>query len=128
MSFVVCRCLSLFNGEFCRTLSYFFMNSVCKGEFTQHPFFARFFTFLLLREKVCAFFIPIFIFPYSHKLDCYILDKSFPKKNFCKGVQLYFEISLLSFINKIFQQNFYLHVAVHLVQIWTYKNADEKNA
>ena len=25
------------------------------GEFTQYPFFVRFFTFLLLREKVCAF-------------------------------------------------------------------------
>ena len=26
-----------------------------KGEFTQYPFFVRFFTFLLLLEKVCAF-------------------------------------------------------------------------
>ena len=26
-----------------------------QGEFTQHPFFVRFFTCLLLLEKVCAF-------------------------------------------------------------------------
>ena len=26
-----------------------------KGEFTQFPFFVRFFTFLLLLDKVCAF-------------------------------------------------------------------------
>ena len=60
------------------------------------------------------------------KPDSHILDKSFPKKFFCKGVQLYFEISLLSFIHKIFEQNFYLYITVYLVRIWTYKNADEK--
>ena len=38
---------------------------------------------------------------------------------------LYFEISLLSFITKIFEK-IYLYVTVYLVQIWTYKNADEK--
>ena len=52
--------------------------------------------------------------------------QKFFEKNFCKGVQLYFEISLLSFIHKIFKQNFYLYVIVYLVRIWTYKNADEK--
>ena len=41
-------------------------------------------------------------------------------------VELYFEISLLSFIHKIFEQNFYLYITVYLVRIWTYKNADEK--
>ena len=55
-----------------------------------------------------------------------ILDKSFPKKIFCKGVQLSFEISLLSFIHKIFEQNFDLYITVYLARIWTYKNADEK--
>ena len=69
--------------------------------------FVRFFTFLLL-------------------LDSHILDKSFPKKFFCKGVQPYFEISLLSFIPKIFEQNFYLYITVYVVRIWTHKNADEK--
>ena len=64
--------------------------------------------------------------PYPHLPDSHILDKSFPKKIFCKGVQLYFEISLLSFIHKIFEQNFYLYIKVYLVRIWTYKNADEK--
>ena len=62
---------------------------------------------------------------YEHKPDSHILDKSFPKKNFCKRVQLYFEISLLSFTHKIFEQNFLLYT-VFLVQIWTYKNAEEK--
>ena len=41
-------------------------------------------------------------------------------------VQPYFEISLLSFIRKIFEQNFYQYITVYLVRIWTYKNADEK--
>ena len=41
-------------------------------------------------------------------------------------VQLYFEISLLSFIHKVFEQNFYLYVTIYLVRIWTYENADEK--
>ena len=72
------------------------------------------------------FFIRIFISPYLHQPDSHILNKSFPKKIFCKVVQLHFEISLLSFIHKIFEQNFYLHTTVYLVRIWTYKNADEK--
>ena len=55
-----------------------------------------------------------------------MLDKSFPKKIFCKGIQLYYEMSLLSFIHKIFEQDFYLFTTFYLVQIWTYKNADEK--
>ena len=67
-----------------------------------------------------------FISPYPHYTDSHILDKSFPKKIFCKGVQLYFEISLVSFIHKVFEQNFYVYISVYLVQIWTYKNADEK--
>ena len=46
--------------------------------------------------------------------------QKYPKKLFCKGVQLYFEISLLSFIHKIFEQKFYLYTAVYLVRIWTY--------
>ena len=47
------------------------------------------------------------------------------KKNFCKGVQPYFKISLSSFIHKIFEQNFNQYVTVYLVGIWTYKNAYE---
>ena len=72
------------------------------------------------------FFIRIFISPYPHKPDSHILDKSFPKKIFCKEVQLYCKISLLSFIHKVFEQNFYLYAIVCLVRIWTFKNADEK--
>ena len=48
-------------------------------------------------------FRPLFVCPYSHKPDRHILDKSFPKNNFCKVV--YFEILLLSFIHKTFEQN-----------------------
>ena len=56
----------------------------------------------------------------------HILNKDFPKNIFGKGVQLYFEISLFSFIRKIFEQKFYLFITVYLVRIWTYKNANEK--
>ena len=52
--------------------------------------------------------------------------QNFSEKIFCKGVLLYFEISFLSFIHKIFEQNFYLYITVYLVRIWTNKNADEK--
>ena len=52
--------------------------------------------------------------------------QKFFEKFFCKEVQLYFEISLVSFIRKIFEQNFYLYITAYLVRIWTYKNADEK--
>ena len=71
--------------------------SAYKGGFTQYPFFLRF------RSFFCAFaspwtsmpiFISIFICPYPHQPDSYILDKSFPKKIFCKAVQPYFETSL----------------------------------
>ena len=72
------------------------------------------------------FFMRILICPYPHQPNCHILDKSFPKKFICKGVQLYFEISLFSFIHKTFEQNFYLYVTVYLVRIWPYKNVDEK--
>ena len=41
----------------------------------------------------------------KEKPDSHISDKNSPKKWFCKGVQLYFEISLLSFIHKIFIYN-----------------------
>ena len=42
-------------------------------------------------------------------------------------MQPYFEISLLSFTHKIFEQNFCYYVTVYLVRIWSNKNAD-KNA
>ena len=54
------------------------------------------------------------------------MDKSFPKKFFLGKGKLYFEISLVSFIHKIFEQTFYLYTTVYLVRIWTYKNADKK--
>ena len=92
-----------------------------KSEFTQYPFFVRFcpfFTFLLFHLHLLRS-----IFALTRQLHT---GHSFPKKFFCKEVQLYFEISLLSFMHKIVEQNFYLYTTVYLVQIWTYKNADEK--
>ena len=87
--------------------------------------FVRFFTFLLLLDKVCAFSSAFSCVHIRTNQTVTYWTKVF-RKNFCKGVQLYFEISLLSFIHKIFEQNFYLHITVYLVRIWTYKNADEK--
>ena len=53
--------------------------------------------------------------------------QKFSEKTFWKAVRTaLFEISLLSFIHKLFEQNFYLYVTIHLVRIWTYKNANEK--
>ena len=52
--------------------------------------------------------------------------QKFSEKNFCKGVQQsYFELSLLSLIHKIFEQNVYHYVTVYLGQILTLKNVDK---
>ena len=92
-----------------------------KGEFPQYPF-------LLFREKVYAFSSTFLYVHIRTNQTVTYRTKVFQKKIFCKGVQLYFEILILLFIQKIFEhtRNFYLYVTVHLVRIWTYKNADEK--
>ena len=92
-----------------------------KGEFPQYPF-------LLFREKVYAFSSAFLYVHIRTNQTVTYQTKVFPKKIFCKGVQLYFEILILLFIQKIFEhtRKFYLYVTVHLVRIWTYKNADEK--
>ena len=75
--------------------------------------------FLLLRKKVCTF-SSAFLYAHIHtNQTATYWTKVFQKK-------LYFEISLLSFIHKILEQNFYLYVTVYLVWIWTYKNANKK--
>ena len=84
--------------------------------------FLRFCSFL----KKFALFHPHFYKSISVLIRQSHTGQKFSKKFFWKGVQLYFEISLLSFIHKIFEQNFYLYTAVYFVPIWTYKNADEK--
>ena len=74
--------------------------------------FCPFFTFLLLREKVCAF-SSAFLYVQIVRIRLTRLShtgQKFSEKNFCKGVQLYFEISFLSFIHEIFEQNFFLYV------------------
>ena len=75
-----------------------------------------------------ALFHPHFYVPISAPTRQSHTEQKFSEKKIFKGVQLYFEILLLSFIHKIFEQNFYLYITVYLVRIWTvtYKNADEK--
>ena len=86
------------------------------------PFFLRFcFSFTKY-----ALFHPHFYVSISALTRQSHTGQKFSEKIFCKGVQLYFEISLLSLIHKIFEQNFYLYITVYLVRIWTYQNADEK--
>ena len=87
--------------------------------------FVCFITFLLFREKVCDF-SSAFLYVYIRTNQTVTYWTKVFQKNFCKGVQPYFEISFLSFIQKGLEQNFYLYIAVYLVRIWTYKNADEK--
>ena len=72
------------------------------------------------------FFIRMFYMSISALTRQSHTAQKFSENNFCKGVQHYFEISLLSFIHKIFEQNFYLYMTVYLVRIRTYKNADKK--
>ena len=79
--------------------------------------FCQFFYVFASPGTSLSFFIRIFVSSYH---------KSFPKKIFCKMVQPYFEILLLSFIHKIFEQNFCQYTTVYLVRKWTYKNANEK--
>ena len=88
--------------------------------------FVRFFTFLLLLEKVYAFSSAFLCVHIRTNQTVTYWTKVVRKNFFCKGVRRYFEISLLSFVHKIFEQNFYLYITVYLVRIWTYKNADEK--
>ena len=76
---------------------------------------------------MCAFFHPHFCVSKFALTNLSLTGQKFSeKKNFCLGVELYFEILLLLFIHNIFEQNFNLHVRVYLVRISTYKNADEK--
>ena len=98
--------------------------SSTKGEFTQYPFFVRF-CFSLTKYPL---FHPHFYVSISALTRQSHTGQKFSEKNFFKGVQLYFEISLLSFIQKIFEQNLYLYITVYLVRIWTYKNAEWKSA
>ena len=88
--------------------------------------FVRFFTFLPLLDKVCAFSSAFLCVHIRTNQTVTYWTKVFRKNFFVKGYKLYFEISLLSFIHKIFEQNFYLYITVYLVRIWTFKNADEK--
>ena len=88
--------------------------------------FVRFFTFLLLRKKVCAF---SFAFLYVHIRTNQTVTygtKVFRKIFFIKGYSSILKYrsyrSHTKFLNKIK----YLYITVYLVVIWTYKNVDKK--
>ena len=96
-----------------------------KGEFTQYPFLSVFLPFRFSVKKYALFHLHFYT-SISALTKLSHTGQKFSKKIFLERVQLYFEILLLSFIHNIFEQNFYLYVAVYLVRIWTYENADEK--
>ena len=77
--------------------------TITEGGIT-HVYRTLFFARKSLRLVIGVFISSIFALT---RLNCHILDKSFPKSMFCKGTQLCLEITLLSFIytkflNKIF--------------------------
>ena len=84
--------------------------------------------FLLLREKVCAFSSAFLLVHTRTNQKVTYRTKIVRKKFFCKGVQPYFERLLLSFLRKVFEQNFYQYacITVYVKRIWTYETVDEK--
>ena len=114
--------------------------------------FVSFFTFLLFLDKVCAFHPHFYLSISALTRQSHTGQKFSEKFFFCKGALLYFKISLLSFIHKIWNKIFiYIQgvhkvrvhfalkvhlkctrtlwtpcITVYLVRIWTYKNADKK--
>ena len=97
-----------------------------KGEFTQYPFFVRFFLrFYFSVNKYVLFHLHVYM-PISALTKLSHTGQKLSEKMFLRRVQPYFEIIFLSFIDKIFEQNFYQYITVHSVRIWTHKNVDEK--
>ena len=89
--------------------------------------FVLFFTFLLLREKVCAFH-PHFYKSISALSRLLYVDKNFVQK-FCVGtIRAIFRNKAVPLYKKFFRKTFVQYVTVWFVRIWTYKNADEKSA
>ena len=64
--------------------------------------------------KKYAIFHPHFYISISALTRLPHTGQKFSEKIFCKGVQLYFEILLLSFIHKIFEQSFYLYITARM--------------
>ena len=77
--------------------------------------------FLLLLEKKMPFSIRIFISPYPHNQTVTYRTKVFRKKFFVTGYS-----SIVKYRSYRSHTKFYLYKTVYFVQIWTYKNADEK--
>ena len=85
----------------------------------------QFCAFFLFLEKVCSF-SSTFLYVHIRTSQTVRYSTNFSEKYFFEEVQRYFEISLLSFIHKTFEQNFYQYVTLYLVRIWACKNVDEK--
>ena len=79
---------------------------MCYGEFTQYPFFVRFFTFLLLLDKVCAFSSAFLCVHICTNQTVTYWTKVFRKIFFVKGYSSISKYrsycSYTKFLNKIF--------------------------
>ena len=88
--------------------------------------FVRFFTFLLLLDKVCAFSSLILCVHIRTNQTVTYWTKVFRKIFLLRGTALFRNIAHIVHTQN-FEQNFYLYnITVYLVRIWTYKNADAK--
>ena len=87
--------------------------------------FVRFFTFLLLLDKVCALLSAFLCVHIRTNQTVTYWTKVFRKNFFVKGCSSISKYgsyrSYTKFLNKIF-----IYITVYLVRIWTYKNANEK--
>ena len=77
-------------------------NPKSKDRFTQNSFFVRFCPFFFSMKKYV--FFPHFFCVHIRTNQIVTYWTTVLQKNFCKGVQLYFEISLSSFVHKLFEQ------------------------
>ena len=88
--------------------------------------FVCFFTFLLLREKVCNFSSAfLYVHICTNQAVTYwtiVFRKFFFVKEYSSILKYRFYRLYKNFWTKFF----YLYITVYLMRIWTYKNADEK--
>ena len=88
--------------------------------------FVRFFMFLLLLDKICAFSSAFLCVHIRTNQTVTYWTKVFRKIFFVKGYSSISKYRSYRSYTKLFEQNFCLYITVYLVRIWTYKNADEK--
>ena len=87
--------------------------------------FVRFFTFLLLLDKVCAFSSAFLCVHIRTNQTVTYWTKVFRKNFFVRGTALFRNIALIVHTQN-FRPKFFLYITVYLVRIWIHKNADEK--